>query len=77
MTKNSLSRVKGFAPSQWVLGKLPKESGSIMDEGNWADLGALTAADPTLELGRLQGSVRRPGRHLSEPTCPLESEGLS
>ena len=28
MTKNSLSRVKGFAPSQWVLGKLPKESGT-------------------------------------------------
>jgi len=28
MTKNSLSRVRGFAPSQWVLGKLPKESGT-------------------------------------------------
>ena len=54
MTKNSMSRVKGFAPSQWVLGKLPKEAGSIMDEENWADLGALTAADdPTLEFGQI------------------------
>ena len=24
-----------------------------MDEGNWADLGALTAADPTLEFGQI------------------------
>ena len=54
MTKNSMSRVTGFAPSQWVLGKLPKEAGSIMDEENWADLGALTAADdPTLEFGQI------------------------
>ena len=39
MTKNSLSRMKGFAPAQWVLGKLPREAASIMDEENWADLG--------------------------------------
>ena len=52
MTKNSMSRARGFAPSQWVLGKLPKEAGSIMDEENWA--GALTAADdPTLEFGQI------------------------
>ena len=54
MTKNRMSRVRGFAPSQWVLGKLPKEAISIMDEKNWADLGALTAAeDPTLEFGQI------------------------
>ena len=27
-------------------------------------------------LGRLQGSVRRPERHSSEPTCPQESGEL-
>ena len=50
MTKNSLSRVRGFAPAQWVLGKLPREAASIMDEENWADLGSLIAAeDPTTQ----------------------------
>ena len=37
-----------------MLGKLPKEAASVMDEENWADLGALTAAeDPTLEFGQI------------------------
>ena len=50
MTKNSLSRVRGFAPAQWVLGKLPPEAASIMDEESWADLGSLIAAeDPTTQ----------------------------
>ncbi len=54
MTKNSLSRVRGFAPAQWVLGRLPREAASIMDEENWADLGSLTAAeDPSTEFGRI------------------------
>ena len=65
MAKNSMSRVKGVAPSQWVIGKLPKEAGSIMDEENWADLGALTAADnPTLEFGqitRIREKARKAG----------------
>ena len=54
MTKNSLSRVRGFAPAQWVLGRLPREAASIMDEENWADLGSLTAAeDSSTEFGRI------------------------
>eukprot|EP00434_Breviolum_minutum_P004941 symbB.v1.2.004358.t1/scaffold240.1/size264318/14 len=80
MAKNSMLRVKGVAPSQWVIGKLPKEAGSIMDEENWADLGALTAADnPTLEFGqitRIREKARKAGMvHGEEEEEDSGSEG--
>ena len=40
-TKNSQSRIKGFTPTQWVFGKLPKEPGKATDEK--LDLGILEA----------------------------------
>ena len=54
VTKNSLSRVKGFAPIQWVLGKLPREPGTVFEEDSWADLGSLQcASDSQHEFGRI------------------------
>ena len=42
-TKNDQSRSGGFAPSQWVIGKLPHRPGDQFDEETWADLGILSA----------------------------------
>ena len=54
ITKNSMSRVKGFAPVQWVLGRLPREPGTVFEEDSWADLGSLQmASDGTTEFGRI------------------------
>ena len=45
---NEQNRVGGFSPSQWVLGKGPRESPSIVPEEQWAQLGAIEAKyDPT------------------------------
>ena len=46
-TKRELSHVGGFAPLQWVLGKLLRAPGSQLDEYEAFDLGALanTAGD--------------------------------
>ena len=40
--KNDSSRVGGFSPSQWVIGKLPNRQGDQFDEDSWADLGILS-----------------------------------
>ena len=54
ITKNSMSRVKGFAPAQWVLGRLPREPGTVFEEDSWADLGSLQmASDGANEFGRI------------------------
>ena len=76
MTKNSLSRVRGFAPAQWVLGKLPREAASMMDEENWADLGSLTAAeDPTTEFGRIAKiREKRVRRAILRKSAPIPKE---
>ena len=39
--KNSMHRVGGYSPSQWVLGTCPRGANSFMDEEGWADLGAI------------------------------------
>ena len=39
---NDGTRKGGFAPSQWVLGKFPRQPGNMFDESEFADLGALT-----------------------------------
>ena len=51
-TKNSQSRIKGFTPTQWVFGKLPKEPGMATDEK--MDLGVLEAlADERHEFAQV------------------------
>ena len=47
LTKNSLLRHGGCSPSQWVLGKTPREAPSLVSEDQFADLGAiLDQVDP-------------------------------
>ena len=41
LTKNSLLRNGGYSPSQWVLGKTPREAPSLVSEDQFADLGAI------------------------------------
>ena len=41
LTKNSLLRNGGYSPSQWVLGKTPREAPSLVPEDQFADLGAI------------------------------------
>ena len=62
-TKNELSRTGGFAPSQWVLGRLPRVPGSQHDDDEAFDLGALanTAGDGSDEFSR-QAAIRSSAR---------------
>ena len=62
-TKNELSRIGGFAPAQWVLGRLPRVPGSQFDEDEAFDLGALanTAGDGSDEFSR-QSAIRASAR---------------
>ena len=41
LTKNSLLRNGGYSPSQWVLGKTPREAPPLVPEDQFADLGAI------------------------------------
>ena len=41
--KNNTSRVGGFSPSQWVLGKAPRLDPSPLSEERFAELGAIEA----------------------------------
>ena len=41
LTKNSRLRNGGYSPSQWVLGKAPREAPSLVSEDQFADLGAI------------------------------------
>ncbi len=40
---DSMTR-RGFAPSQWVLGKLPRRPGRLREEDEWGQLGVLAAS---------------------------------
>ena len=40
---NDGTRKGGFSPSQWVLGKQPRNPGNIHDESEFADLGCITS----------------------------------
>ena len=40
-TKNHMARVGGFAPAQWLLGRLPRSPGDQFDEDEFANLGVL------------------------------------
>jgi hypothetical protein len=70
-TKNNLYRRGGFAPQQWVTGRLQRVPGSTLDEEEFADLGSLavTASDGTAEFGR-QASIRESARkHFAKIDC--------
>ena len=57
--KNDQSRMSGFSPSQWVLGRAPRADASLMDEEQWAEFGAIQASiDPT-SIFALQHMARR------------------
>jgi hypothetical protein len=57
--KNDSSRVGGFAPSQWVLGRFPNRPGADrFDDDNWADFGILQSKlDPNTAFA-LQQELR-------------------
>ena len=38
---NTTMNVSGFSPSQWVLGRNPREPGTLTDEQAWNDIGAM------------------------------------
>ncbi|CAE7418365.1 GIP [Symbiodinium sp. CCMP2592] len=53
VSKNEFLRVGGFAPVQWVLGRLPRGVGHVLDEDELGQLGVLSARmDPTTAFGR-------------------------
>ena len=43
MVKNNTSRVGGFSPSQWVLGKAPRLDPSPLSDERFAELGVIEA----------------------------------
>ena len=51
---NDGTRKGGFAPSQWALGKFPRNPGNIHNEDEFADLGVISAElDPDAAFMRL------------------------
>ena len=42
--KNDYIRHGGFSPSQWVLGRKPRAVANLLDEDEFADLGAIAAS---------------------------------
>ena len=42
-TKNDSMRKGGIAPSQWVIGKLPRRPGDLCEEEEWGQLGVIQA----------------------------------
>ena len=59
MVKNNASRVGGFSPSQWVLGKAPRSDPSPLSEECFAELGALEAQHNPESIFALQHLVRQ------------------
>ena len=61
--KNSMARTQGLSPMQWVLGRSPREPGTVMDEESWSDLGSLQlATDESHEFGKMC-KIREAARH--------------
>ena len=51
LKKNEAIRRVGFSPSQWVLGKLPRGAGRLLDEEEFANIGAVQGrVDPGTEF---------------------------
>ena len=55
LTKNSLLRNGGYSPSQWVLGKTPREAPSLVSEDQFAILNHVLLSSIRLDL-----KLRRP-----------------
>ena len=64
LTKNSLLRNGGYSPSQWVLGKTPREAPSLVSGDQFADLGAI---EDQVDLNLVLPSSIRPGLKLRRP----------
>ena len=58
-TKNNSSRVGGFSPSQWVLGKGPRSDPSPLSEERFAELGAIEARHNPESIFALQHTARQ------------------
>ena len=53
VSKNAFLRIGGFAPVQWVLGRLPRGVGHVLDEEELGQLGVLAGMqDPSSAFGR-------------------------
>ena len=57
MVKNESSRVGGFSPAQWVLGRGTRELGNL-DDNSFADLGALESRHDPESIFALQHAAR-------------------
>ena len=60
--KNEMSRIAGFAPSQWVLGKLPRNPGSLTEAAESGDLGVLQAREDGTHFFQKSAAVRQAAR---------------
>ena len=61
-SKNNQSRIGGFSPSQWVLGRSVRSPGDQCDEDEYVDIGALSAKlDSTTAFGQ-RHSIRETAR---------------
>ena len=58
MVKNDSSRVGGFSPAQWVLGRAPRATASVMSEDQFAELGSLEARHDPTSIFALQHMAR-------------------
>ena len=58
MVKNDSSRVGGFSPAQWVLGRAPRSMASAMSEEQFAELGAIEARHDPSSIFALQHMAR-------------------
>ena len=62
VAKNEFMRVGGFSPTQWVLGRLPRGVGHVLDEEELGQLGVLSGRlDATTAFGR-QAEFRHTAR---------------
>ena len=59
MVKNNASRVGGFSPSQWVLGKAPRLDPSPLCDERFAELGAIEAQHNPESILALQHLARQ------------------
>ena len=62
VAKNEFMRVGGFSPTQWVLGRLPRAVGHVLDEEELGQLGVLSGRlDATTAFGK-QAEFRHTAR---------------
>ena len=62
---NEFLRVGGFAPVQWVLGRLPRGVGHVLDEEELGQLGVLAGMqDPSSAFGRRAGGDTPRGKRM-------------